>query len=139
MSGTFRILEHPADLGIEAEGKTLRDAFINAAHGLMAIILDPNTVDVREAKEVSLQSSDRERLLVQWLSEILYLYDGQGFVAKEFDIVRLTDASLEAVVRGERLDLQKHRTRLDVKAVTYHQLEIRDDEHGACVKVFLDI
>jgi len=139
VSGTFRILEHPADLGIEAEGKTLRDAFINAAHGLMAIILDPSTVDVHETREVKLQSSDRERLLVQWLSEILYLYDGQGFVAKEFDIVRLTDASLEAVVHGERLDLQKHRTRLDVKAVTYHQLEIRDDEHGARVRVFLDI
>lgn len=139
MNGTFRIVEHPADLGIEAEGSTLRDAFAAAAYGLVSIILDPAAVETRESRDVSLDASDREQLLVKWLSEILYLYDGQGFVAKEFEIDRLTPTLLNARVQGEMFDLHKHHTKLDVKAVTYHQLEIAETNNGVRVRVFLDI
>lgn len=139
VSASFRILEHPADLGIEAHGGTLEEAFVQAAVGLVSIILDPATVEPRQTKEVHLRGADLEQLLVKWLSEILYLYDGQGFVGKEFEIVRLTENELDAKVRGEPLDLQKHRTRLDVKAVTYHQLQIQHTDHGVRVQVYLDI
>lgn len=139
VSASFRILEHPADLGIEAHGGTLEEAFVQAAVGLVSIILDPATVEPRQTKEVHLRRADLEQLLVKWLSEILYLYDGQGFVGKEFEIVRLTENELDAKVRGEPLDLQKHRTRLDVKAVTYHQLQIQHTDHGVRVQVYLDI
>ncbi|HXG00775.1 MAG TPA: archease [Bacteroidota bacterium] len=139
VSASFRILEHPADLGIEAHGSTLEEAFAQAAVGLVSIILDPATVEPRQAKEVHLRGTDLEQLLVKWLSEIVYLYDGQGFVGKEFEIVRLTENELDAKVRGEPIDLQKHRTRLDVKAVTYHQLQIQHTDHGFRVQVYLDI
>lgn len=139
MKGTFRILEHPADLGIEAEGATLGDAFAAAAYGLVSIILDPTTVEPCHTREVQLAASDDEQLLVRWLSEILYLYDGQGFVAKEFEIDQLAPTALHARVRGEKLDLRKHHTKLDVKAVTYHQLEIAETHSGVRVRVFLDI
>ncbi len=135
----FKILEHPADLGIEAWGSTLPEAFEQAASCLMSIILDTDAVVTRTHREITLDATDYEHLLVKWLGEILYLYDGRNFVGKEFLINSLTSTRLEATVRGEQLDLTKHTPRLDVKAVTYHQIIARDDRDRAFVRVFLDI
>jgi len=135
----FVILEHPADLGIEARGVSLAGAFEEAARGLMSVVLELGSVDAREEREVSVSSADYEQLLVKWLSEVLYLYDGNRFVCREFHIDRIAPTGLHATVHGEPLDPAKHRTLLDVKAVTYHQLSIQENKDGAVVRVFLDI
>jgi SHS2 domain-containing protein len=134
----YSILEHPSDLGIEAHGVTLKEAFEQAAVGLMSIIVNPMTVANREVRTISITASDNKHLLVKWLTEILYMYDGQRFVCKEFQITHLTDRELTATVKGEPLS-STHRTKLDVKAVTYHQLEVLENESGCMVRVFLDI
>jgi SHS2 domain-containing protein len=139
MHSGYTILDHPADLGIEARGQSLSEAFGQAAIALISTIADLATVEPRTARSVHLTASDREQLLVKWLGEILYLYDGQEFLCKEFTIDRLTNTALVAIVKGELLDPDKHRTMLDVKAITYHQLSVREDEQGAVVRVFLDI
>lgn len=139
MRSSFAILEHPSDLGIEAQGTSLAEAYQNAARGLVSVILDLSMVETREQKQISLSGSDHEQLLIRWLSEILYLYDGQGFVCKEFVIHNLTPSLLNATVRGEMFNSGKHTTYMDVKAVTYHQLVVREDERGGLVRVFLDI
>lgn len=135
----FRILDHPADLGIEARGSTLAKAFENAASCLVSIILDPATVEKHEERSLHLTASDPEQLLVKWLEEILYLYDGAQFVVREAEVLQLSPGELKGVVRGERFSIGKHVTRLDVKAITYHQLSIRETPDGAVVTVFLDI
>lgn len=135
----YEILEHPADLGISARGESLQEAFEEAAKGLTAIILDPATVRPQTALPVSITASDREQLLVRWLSEILYLYDGKRFPCAEFTIHELGPTWLVATVRGEDLDGSRHHTRLDVKAVTYHQLDIQEFAGQSRVRVFLDI
>ncbi len=139
MQPPFRILEHPSDLGIEAMGPTLPRAFENAAAGMMSVILDISSVQARGSRTIELGGTDYGQLLVRWLSEILYLYDGQQFVGKEFGIVELTPTALRGTVRGEDLNSARHTPRLDVKAVTYHQLAVEQDEAGARVRVFLDI
>lgn len=135
----FRLLDHPADLGIEARGKTLSQAFEQAATGLMSVILDLSSVQAIVKREVTLQAPDLETLLVKWLTEILYLYDGEGFVSKQFEICQLHDYGLQAVILGEAFAEGTHFTRLDVKAVTYHQLEVEETGDGVRVRVFLDI
>ena len=135
----FTILEHPSDLGIEARGGTLATAFENAAAGMMSVILDTSTVVAHETRPVEIYGSDREQMLVRWLSEVLYLYDGQRFAAAEFSLQELTPTHLRATIRGEPLDAERHRTKVDVKAVTYHQLEVHDSGQRAFVRVFLDI
>lgn len=139
MQSDFTILEHPADLGIEARGSSLSVAYQNAAIALMSIILDLSMISPDETREVTIYSNDRDQLLVKWLSEILYLYDGQRFAAKEFHINTFSPTFLQATVRGEKFSESKHRTNIDVKAVTYHQLVVREDEKGGLVRVFLDI
>ena len=86
-----------------------------------------------------LRASDRESLLVRWLSEILFQVDGRGFVPKTFAVTIQGEAELTATIRGEPLDLERHSTRTDVKAVTYHQLSVRNTPEGVILNVFLDI
>ena len=135
----YRLLDHPADLGIEAYGSSLIEAFEQAALGLISTILDVESVECRDRQVISLQAADPEQLLVKWLTEILYLYDGAKFVAARFQIDELTSTALSAQVFGEPFSQDRHLTRLDVKAVTYHQLLCEDNEAGARVQVFLDI
>ena len=135
----FRILDHPADLGIEANGETLADAFEQAALGLVSIIANISTVEARDSRRVILQGSDLEQLLVRWLGEVLYLYDGEHFIGVQFRINHLESTQLEAVVYGEPFDPTRHEARMDVKAITYHQLRVSEQTGKSSVRVFLDI
>ena len=138
-SSGFRILEHPADLGIEAQGETLAEAFEWCAKGLVSILVDTSSVSSREMRTISLSAHDVDQLLVKWLDEILYLFDGAGFVVKEPLVGELTPTGLTAVLRGEAFESGRHESRLDVKAITYHQLSIRELQGGFVVTVYLDI
>ena len=139
MNAGFRILEHPSDLGIEARGSSLPETFAAAATGLMSVILDLSTVIPTAEKEIMVKAGDIEQLLVKWLSEILYLYDGGNFVCKEFEIQSLQPNLLCAVVRGTEFSNVKHRTKLDIKAITYHQLVVEEKNDGCLVRVFVDV
>ncbi|MGA9116486.1 MAG: archease [Bacteroidota bacterium] len=133
------LLEHPADLGIEAQGPTPGDAFCRAAEGLMSVLVDPSGVRGRERREIHLTGADLPQLLVRWLSEILYLFDGKGFVCGTFGVDEMTPTRLTGWTGGEPLDRRRHRTRRDVKAVTYHQLSVERMPEATRVRVFLDV
>ncbi len=135
----YSILEHPSDLGIEARGKTLSEAFEEAAVGLTSIIVDLDSVGAINDRTLTVDAEDVESLLVRWLSELLYLYDGEGFLTKEVDIQQFSRTRLQANLRGDTYVEGKHHTRLDVKAVTYHQLQIQEVPGGWYVRVYLDI
>ncbi len=139
MNAKFKILDHPADIGIEVHGATFAELFQNAAVALMSIIIDLETVGSMETKLVKISAIDREQLLVKWLSEILYLYDGQDFVSNQFEVKEIDDTSLLANVNGERYSEGKHKTKIDVKAVTYHQLRIEENESNKIATVYFDV
>jgi SHS2 domain-containing protein len=135
----FKILEHPADMGIEAHGQNLKEAFQQSALALMSIILDVSKIQNKDSREIEIKASDYEQLLVKWLNEILYLYDGEDFVARFFQIKSLTSKSLYATVKGEKFNSTIHPTKMDVKAITYHQTLVQENESGGLVRVYLDI
>lgn len=138
-SSGYVLLDHPADVGIEAFGKDLAGAFEQAALALMSVILDPDKIDCTQSRAITLEGADPPHLLVRWLTEILYLYDGQSFAAGKFIISDLTLTRLGATIVGEPFDERKHAPRLDVKAITYHQLLVEEVATGARIRVFLDI
>ena len=135
----FRVLEHTADVGFEAFGSTREEAFANAARALMNIVVDLDSVDPAAAVPVQAEGSDPPDLLVNWLSEILYLYDAEGWVFRGFEVRSLTDRSISAVARGEKFDLSRHQVNLQVKAVTYHQLALEKTADGWRAQVYVDI
>lgn len=139
MKAGYKILEHPADMGIEAYGKNLKEAYEQSGIALMSIILETSNIETTEIKLVEIYASDYEQLLVKWLAEILYLYDGEDFVAGKFEINTLTKEYLNATVGGEKFNNAKHPTKMDVKAITYHQILVRENDEGGLVRVFIDI
>ena len=135
----FRILEHTADVGFEALGATREEAFANAARALFHLIVDLETIVPRQETNLIVEGSDSAGLLVNWLSELLYLHDAQGWLFSEF-VIRLTgERLLAATARGERFDAARHQAKMMVKAITYHQLSLQRSAEGWRARVYVDI
>ncbi len=139
MVAGYRILEHPADLGFEAWGETLSDAFRQSVLALMSVIVDSSTVNRAQRRPVDIQASDPEQLLVRLLSEVLFCLDAEQFVATQLVIDEMKGTALKGALIGESLDPVKHVLALDVKAITYHQLSVMEKGGMVWAKVFVDI
>jgi SHS2 domain-containing protein len=134
----FEILEHPADIGFRAFGGTLEELFANSAVAMLSIAGDPEAAEQRQEYRISVESGDRDGLMVDWLNEVLYWYDGKRIALREFR-VQLTGERIDAVATGEPRDPERHRSHLIVKAVTYHQLRIEERDGAWIAEVYLDI
>jgi SHS2 domain-containing protein len=141
----FEQFEHTADVGIKAYGKTLKELFGNAALGMFSIMVDLDGVASKGEFKVVMKSDDKEKLLVDWLGELLYIHEVYDVLLKDFEVdfneakegEEGTVFELKAVVKGETIDREKHDLKSMIKAVTYHMLEINEDE--GYLKVLFDI
>lgn len=134
-----RLLEHTADMGIEASGATLEELFAEAAYGLMEIIAGAPQGLCREERSVVVEGGDEAELLVNWLNEVLYLFEMRRFFPVDFEVEGVAWNRLHARVRGETFDPERHPVEREVKAVTYHQLEVVEDQEGWKAQVIFDI
>jgi SHS2 domain-containing protein len=135
----YRILDHTADVGLEAEGSTLAEAFANAATGMYSIMVHLNRVSERVQRPVRVEAKDAEGLLTAWLLELLFITEVEGLVFRRFDVQEASPRHLAAVAHGEPLDPERHPKGAVVKAVTRHGLEVGPIEGGYRVRVILDI
>ncbi len=135
----FRVLEHTADIGFEAFGATRQEVFANAARALTDLMVDLAAIAPRDEARFTVEGGNIQDLLVNWLSEILYRFDADGRIYSEFEIQRLDDRHLTAVARGEPFDRARHPVKLQVKAITYHQLALEPVTAGWRARVFVDI
>ncbi len=135
----FEILEHPADIGFRAFGATLPELYANAAMALLSIAGDPQAAVPRERYPLTVFSSDREALLVDWLNEVLFWYDGKRIAFHHFEGTRVAETVIEAAGVGEPRDPVRHQARLIVKAATYHQLRREQSDSSWVAEVYLDI
>ena len=139
----FKFLEKIAiaDIAFEAYGRTLDKLFESSALAVFETMVKLDTVEAKETERIQLDSDKIEDLLFDWLSELVYLKDAKGMLFKDFT-VRIQEKPkyhLQAEVKGERIDRKKHHLRVDVKAVTYHMLEVRRKEERWTAQVILDI
>lgn len=135
----FEILEHTADIGFRAWGRTREELFANAALALESIAFEIENVEARELYPIAASGEDDESLLVNWLSEVLYYLDGRRVVMRRFEIEQLEPFQVRGRAWGESRDSERHPAKLVVKGVTYHQLRITQDQKGWCAEVYLDI
>ncbi len=120
----FDIIDISGDAGIRAYGKSLEDAFRNAAIGMYSLITDLDDLKEERDINVEVESHSLDGLLVSWLNELIFRFDTYGFIGKNVHILRLHDNKLTATVAGEDFDAERHQRRLLVKAATYHKLRI---------------
>jgi len=135
----YRQLSHTADLAWRLWGASLPELFENAGRALSATLTDRRYLRRRATREVRLTGIDREALLVDWLNYLLYLFDIDGFLGRDFKVVSLTPERLEAQVTGESFDPGRHPGGTAVKAATYHHLEIAPAADGWQATVVLDL
>jgi len=136
---TYETFDHTADIGIRVFGTTLEEVFVHAAEALFDVLTDLDSIRKDLTREIEINGSDREDLLVRWLGELLYLCEGEGYLFREFSIFHLTPTSLKAVARGERFDPARHEFKTEIKAITYHQVEVVQKDGIWIGKVIFDI
>lgn len=133
----YELVEHTADVGVKAYGKTIAEAFEHAAEGMFDIITDESTIQPIGEYTIILEAPDVEQLLVDWLSQLLFLNGAHSLVFGKFEVT-LTGTNLSARVLGEKFDTKKHRMGVEVKAVTYHMLQVHLED-PLFVQVLFDI
>lgn len=135
----YEIIDHTADVGIKAYGKTLAESFENAAKGMFDIITDNSEVESVGQYDIELEAPDLEQLLVDWLSKLLFLNSSRGEVFGFFKInLDEKNIKLSARVFGEKFNISKHKAGSEIKAVTYHILEVKKKK-PFYVQVLFDI
>lgn len=136
----YRIFDHTADLGVEVTGATLEELYAGAAFALFDLLTDLSSVRAGRSREFDVLGEDPAGLLVNFLREILYAWNGEGFLMKSCFIRQITPTRLGAVLRGETYDLARHRILKEIKAVTYHQASVlRTPEGGWAARVVFDV
>ena len=138
MQEDFKIINHTADVGIIAYGADIRQAFANAARALFSLITELNGIEEVVNRDIELTATDQESLLVEWLNELIYLFDTEHVIFKRFDIAKINDTQLKARSHGEKVDSSRHKLKIGVKAATYHMLKV-DKGDGCQVQVLFDI
>ena len=136
--GSFQFIDHTADVGILVTAPTLEGLFETSASALAELIASVDSLRFRVERRFHLQEDEIETLLVSWLQELLYVLDTEGLIFGRFQ-VNLNDCLLEAAAWGELLDQNIHAAKTEIKAVTYHQLEVVKANRGWQARVIFDI
>ena len=132
---SFEEIEHTADWAYRVRGKNLGELFIQAAWGLYALVEMQLAPAPQTTRLIQLKGIDRESLLVAWLNELLYFHESEGLGFEGLEIEHLDEISLQAKVTGA----PTQQWLKDIKAVTYHNLEICETESGLEVTLVLDV
>ena len=142
----FEFLEHTADLRFRSYGKTLDVCFENAARAMFLSVVDPNSVSVTPAaeKKLNIRSDGLETLLHDFLAEILFIFETEGLVFREFSVSVKKDGKdggyhVSARLGGEKFDPEKHVILSDIKAVTYHEIRVEKKDERWVSEVLCDV
>lgn len=136
----FEFFDVTADVGFHAYGKTLEEAFENAALAMFEVMTDTSKINLSICKTIKIESEDPLALLYDWLDELIFLHDAEYLILSQFEVEITQNQetySLQGSVCGEAFNPDKHESREDVKAVTYHLMDIKE-ENGYTVQVILD-
>lgn len=134
----YKILDHTADIMFEVYGKTLNELFTNAAIATFDVMVKRSSIASKIKKEINLENKDPEKLLFEFIEELIYLKDAEYLVFKTFK-VKIKNNSLKAIVEGEKINPKKHNLLLDVKAITLHKYKLSKTKAGYKATILLDI
>ena len=137
---SYKFLDHSTDAIIEINAKDLKEAFSVAADAVINLTLDQDKVEEKESKEFVAKGKDLYYLLFNWLEEIPFILITEGFAIKriEFNIEKNDIYHINAKAFGETLDLKKHNFKVEIKAPTFYDMVIKNEEQ-VYMKFLLDL
>ena len=138
----YKFLEHTADAKFQAYGKSMEEAFSNAALAMFSILTDTKQIKKNIKKGIEARGHDLKSLLYNFLEELLFLIDTENFLLNHIEELTIHKKEgkyfLEAIVVGDKYSKQ-YKTEGDIKAVTYNEMEIKKEKSKAMVQVVLDL
>ena len=139
----FKFFKHIADVEFEAYGKTIEEAFENAAIALQEVMVNTKKIKLQITKEISIESEDMKSLLYDFLEKFLIFHDAENLVFGKIKVIKIWKSAekwkLEARAMGEEFDEKRHEPRTAVKAVTYFNMDIGKKDSQFFVHITLDI
>jgi len=123
-STLFTFVDHTADLGITVTGLDPKDLFEKAAHSMMRIMIEERPSGKTSSLQLSVSGEDYADLMVRWLGEILYLFQGEGKVVTCIEICSITQSHINATLQTVPFNPKQHEVSAEIKAVTYHRIEV---------------
>ncbi len=136
MLKSFKLIDHPSDIGIKLQAESLEEIFEQSAWGMFSIMCNIKKVNPSLKRVVSIKESDIsnvEELLIVWLERLLYIYEVKKMLFCKFKVKNLKlegrKASISAEIFGERIDVLRHELFVSIKAPTYHMLELFKDSN----------
>jgi len=139
MKKSYEVLNHTADIGLIVYGEDLKALFENAGEAFFHLITDLKKVRRRIERRIHIGGESLDRLMVDWLSELLYLHDVESLLFKRFKIESVGEEGLRAVVKGERFQEGVHVIKTEVKAVTYHQIGVQQKDGRWRAQIIFDL
>lgn len=135
----FEVFEHTADVGLHASGSTLRELFVHTAEGMESLLVPPEQVRTQVRREIRAEGHDAVSLLVNWLNELVFLFDTEYLIFRQFEIDDLSETRLHAFAFGEPYDASRHDLGSAIKAATWHNAAVEQVEGGYRATVIFDI
>jgi SHS2 domain-containing protein len=134
----YETFEHEADIGIRGFGRTIEEAFGNAAAAMYSVMVRIDAVKPAQGKTVLADAPDAELLLVEWLNALLSLSDIERMVFSKFE-VKINGTSLKGTAWGEPLDRVSHEPKVEIKGATYHMLQVKKEKDRFVAQCVVDV
>ena len=137
----YKFFDHTADIGVEVTGRTRKELFVNAAEALLDVMIEHKTGRevAKRQKTITLEGAEVADLLINYLREILYLFNGEKFVTGSCEIIQFSNKELQARLTGESFNNKKHLIKTEIKAVTYSGATVEKLEGQWTARVIFDV
>ncbi len=139
MAKGYRFIDHTGDIGIIVHADELSGLFEQAARAMFEIIAELEHVHPKQASQLDIDASDLQALMVRWLSELNYRHITEEKLFCRFQIQEISPNHLHAQIFGESIDPHKHKIYTEIKAVTFHGLQIRQTADGFEAQIIFDV
>jgi len=137
--GSWELLDHTADVRLAVQGDDIGDFFITAARALAELLVGVVRPVSIEYHTIRAEGEGFEELLVDWLRELLFLFQGEGMIAVEHDIITIDRVHLSARCGCAVFDPMHMSVVTDIKAITYHDLFVIEDDRGVSARIVCDV
>jgi SHS2 domain-containing protein len=128
----YKFFDHTADIGVEVTGRTRKELFVNAAEALFDVMIESKTGEesAKQQKKIAVEGADVADLLINYLRELLYLFNGEKIITVRCEMIKFTSKELQARLTGEVFNNKKHFIKTEIKAVTYSGLTVEKQKSG---------
>ena len=135
----YRLTRRQSELAVRVTGNTQVDLFANSAFALFDVMADVDKIEVKERINLEVEGTDRDDLMVNWMRELLYLYQSSGYLLKEFNIREVRDTIVKAEVCGEKIDPDRHEIKQEIAAVAFDKSRMQKTGNQWIAQVIFEI